>query len=268
MKGCSLRETRSRPAHSRANHSLHFAWQININEDYHVAAVHPQENTTAPPSVLHLCVTSSSFKKKTNHFYSTILICFLPILIFFGIHRRRTRVHTMNKGLHRQWRCSFCTVLSMSDKGPRLCWIFSGGTSQSLHILFWRNRLVPIKTHSVPPLKKGFCAAFWERRGWDNEEIILKGCREGGRTGTHTHSHNPYRDVLAVDSTIALQLATVSIESAHYEQITAFSFHSQSIDEHLFVWWRCALTDFELVCSFAIVSGSARLILDQDMKNI
>lgn len=157
----------------------------------------------------------------------------------------------------------------MSNKRPWLYWDILGGTSQGLYILFWRNRLVPIKTHSVPPLKKGLCAAFWERRGWDYEGIILRGCREGGRAqdrNTHTGAHRPYRDVLAMDSTIVFQLATVSIESAHYEQITAFSFHSQSIVGHLFVWRRSALTYFELVCSCAIVSGSVRLILDGEWR--
>lgn len=29
---------------SQVNHSLSFAWQININEDYYVTAVHPRDN--------------------------------------------------------------------------------------------------------------------------------------------------------------------------------------------------------------------------------
>lgn len=69
-----------------------------------------------------------------------------------------------------------------------------------------------------------------------------------------------------MNSTIALQLATVSIESAHYEQIAAFSFHSQSIDDHRFVWWRSPLTYSELACSCAIVSASVRLILEGEWR--
>lgn len=79
-------------------------------------------------------------------------------------------------------------MLSLSNKGPRLCWDILGGTSQGIYILFWRNRLVPMKPHSVPLLKKVLCAAFWEWRGWHNGEILLRGWQSGGEEHTHVQT--------------------------------------------------------------------------------
>lgn len=64
-KGCSRKKTCTPHTHthtlrhtnSQANHSLHFAWEININEDYYVTAVHPRENKR-----LHLSHTLSLSK--------------------------------------------------------------------------------------------------------------------------------------------------------------------------------------------------------------
>lgn len=83
--GCSPRETRTWPAHSPANHALHFAWQININEDYHITAVHPEENKAAPPLGSIFVSLLTVFKKKNTSFHCTFLSCFLTILIILGI---------------------------------------------------------------------------------------------------------------------------------------------------------------------------------------
>lgn len=136
--------------------------------------------------------------------------------------------------------------------------------------------LHPVLEEQTPSHQDTLCPLRWRKASVqlsDNGEakITKNSFGEGGRaqernTHTHTCTRRACRDVLAMDSTIALQLATVSIERAHYEQIAALSFHSHSIDERLFVWRRSALTYFELVCSCAIVSGSVRFILDGEWR--
>lgn len=162
----------------------------------------------------------------------------------------------------------------MSDKGPRLFWDILGEPSQGLLLTSCFGGTDSFPSSHTLSLRSRMASVQLSEKG--EAEITKKSFREGaeraaeGRIGTPTSSnarthtrartltHTHYRDVLAMDSTIA-STASNCLHREHAlwaDRLLQLSFHSVG-GPRLFVWQRSALIYFQLVCSCAFVSGSA-----------
>lgn len=142
---------------SRANHSLYFAWQININEDYRVTAVHPLENNRLQPIPRSVSLCHSISHTLTNTYkihaqihahsclwlsnlYKIYFSSFLSPHLFFLIpltlslqDRHTPWINSFIWESHRQCLCSYRDMLSVWNKGHRLCRGYLRNISGSPH---------------------------------------------------------------------------------------------------------------------------------------